>query len=273
MALYDIIDEIANRQITKSDTGDPRIQGVMLGVVAKNYSQDMPGRVCVTIPTRDAQANELQWARMAQPSGGKKWGHYFLPEIGDQVLLAFENGNIEKPYVIGCVQKDNDQFLTKSVDKDNKIKQIITKNGSELRFDDNVEGEGDKDIITLSTPAKGEKTHSLTLDNENSKIELTDKKGENSIKINTEEGVFDIKAKSKLTIKVGDKITLTMNGESGGVTLDCSELKLKSSGEVSIQSDGMLKADASQVSVKASSVYKLESGGTVVVSGNPIKIG
>jgi uncharacterized protein involved in type VI secretion and phage assembly len=273
MALYDIIDEITSRQITKSDTGDPRIQGVMLGVVAKNYDKDMPGRICVTIPTRDAKANELQWARIAQLSGGKKWGHYFLPEIGDQVLLAFENGNIEKPYVIGCVQKDNDQFLTKSVDKDNKIKQIVTKNGSELRFDDNPEGEGDKDIITLSTPVKGDKAHSLKLDNENSKIELTDKKGENSIKMRTQDGVIDIKAKSKLTIRVGDKIKLTMNGESGAVTLECNEFKLKSSGQVSVKSDGMLKTDAAQISSKSSSVYKLESGGTVVVSGNPIKIG
>ncbi|MDR0853281.1 MAG: phage baseplate assembly protein V [Clostridiales Family XIII bacterium] len=273
MALYDIIDEITSRQITKSDTGDPRVQGVVVGIVAKNYSKDMPGRICVTIPTRETEANELQWVRMAQPSGGKKWGHYFLPEIGDQVLLAFENGNIEKPYVIGCIQKDNDQFLSKSVDADNQIKHIMTKNGNELRFEDNKEGEGEKDKITLTTPAKGDKQHMLKLDNENSRIELTDKKGENSIKMRTEDGVIDIKAKSKLTIKVGDKIKLTMNGESGAVTLECSELKVKSSGSVNIKSDGMLKQEAAQMSTSASSVYKLESGGTVIVSGNPIKIG
>ena len=40
----------------------------MVGIVAKNYDKDMPGRVCVTIPTRDKDANELQW--VARPTGG-----------------------------------------------------------------------------------------------------------------------------------------------------------------------------------------------------------
>ena len=103
MSLYDIIGEISEKQVTKTSTGDARISGVMVGIVAKNYDKDMPGRVCVTIPTRDKEANELQWARTAQPSSGTTWGHYFLPEVGDQVLLAFEGGNIEKPYIIGCI--------------------------------------------------------------------------------------------------------------------------------------------------------------------------
>jgi uncharacterized protein involved in type VI secretion and phage assembly len=273
MALYDIIDEIAGRQITKSDTGDPRVQGVMLGIVAKNYSKDMPGRICVTIPTRDVEANELQWARMAQPSGGKEWGHYFLPEVGDQVLLAFEGGNIEKPYVIGSVQQDKDKFLTKSSEENNTIKHIMTKNGNELRFEDNKEGDGDKDVVTLTTPSKGEVSHSLKLDNENSVIELKDKKGENSIKMSTKDGNILVKAKSKLTIKVGDKITVTMNGESGGISIECNELKVKSSGQMSVKSDAMLKVEAAQLSVNASSVMKLESSGTVMMSGSPIKIG
>ena len=74
MGLFDVIDEIAEQQIMKTDTGDNRIFGVMVGVVAKNYDKDMPGRVCVTIPVRDKDANELQWARVAMLSHGKNWG-------------------------------------------------------------------------------------------------------------------------------------------------------------------------------------------------------
>ena len=82
MGLYDIIDEITERQVTKTETGDNRIWGVMVGIVAKNYDPNsaaaggtssgtdaMDGRVCVTIPTRDKDANELRWARVAMPSG------------------------------------------------------------------------------------------------------------------------------------------------------------------------------------------------------------
>ncbi|MDR2157585.1 MAG: phage baseplate assembly protein V [Clostridiales Family XIII bacterium] len=270
MALYDIIDEIANRQITKTETGDPRAYGVMVGIVAKNYDKDMPGRVCVTIPTRDEDANELQWVRLSQPSGGSKWGHYFLPEIGDQVLLAFENGNIEKPYVIGCVSKDNDRFLGRSVDKDNTVKRIVTRNGSELKFEDNREGEGEKDRITLST---AKTTHLLKLDNENGLIELTDKKGENAIRIKTTDGTMNVKAKSRLTIEVGDSIKLVMNGETGAVRLDCHEMKIEASRKVSVKTDGMMRVDASQITEKASSMYQAESGGIVSISGSPIKVG
>ena len=60
MGLFDVIDQIAENQIMKTETGDNRIFGVVVGVVAKNYDKDMPGRVCVTIPVRDKDANELQ---------------------------------------------------------------------------------------------------------------------------------------------------------------------------------------------------------------------
>ena len=90
MGLYDIMDEIATKQVTKSEMGDNRLLGVVVGIVVNNYNEKMPGRVCVQIPVRDDKANELKWARVAMLSGGKEWGHYFLPEVGDQVLLVFE---------------------------------------------------------------------------------------------------------------------------------------------------------------------------------------
>lgn len=101
MGFYDIMDEIAQKSVTKTETGDNRIFGVLVGVVVKNYDEKMPGRVCVRIPVRDKEANELQWARVAFASGGKSWGSYFIPEVDDEVLLVFEQGLIDKPYIIG----------------------------------------------------------------------------------------------------------------------------------------------------------------------------
>ena len=56
MSLYDVIDEITERQATKTETGDTRVYGVMVGIVAMNYHPDMGGRICVTIPARDEGA-------------------------------------------------------------------------------------------------------------------------------------------------------------------------------------------------------------------------
>ena len=122
MALFDIIGAVSEKQVTKTEFGDERIYGTVVGVVAENYTQEMPGRLCVTVPVRDNDANQLKWAKMVMPYMGAGWGTYFLPEKGDQVLLVFEDGSIEKPYVIGCIPKDKDKFLTESANEQNQIK-------------------------------------------------------------------------------------------------------------------------------------------------------
>jgi uncharacterized protein involved in type VI secretion and phage assembly len=270
MSLYDIIDEISERSSAKTETGDTRVHGVMIGIVAKNYDKDMPGRVCVIVPTRDKDKNELKWARQAQPSSGGKWGHYFLPEEGDQVLLAFEGGNIEKPYIIGCVPLDSAKFLGQSVDEHNQFKRIMTKNGNLISFEDNKDGEGQKDKILIETPGKA---HDLLLDNENKLIRISDKEKANLIEIKTESGQMRIKAKSRLTIEVGDKVKLVLNGDSGTVKLEAGEFSVQVSNQFKAKSDGMTMIEGAQMSLKASSMLKAESGGMVSVAGAPIKIG
>ena len=272
MSLYDIIDEISQRQITKTETGDARIAGVMLGIVAKNYHKDMGGRICVSIPTRDANANELQWARLAMPSSGQKWGHYFLPEVGDQVLLAFEGGNIERPYVIGCVPKDNNPFLTGSVDQNNQYKRIVTKHGSTILFEDNSTGEdGQNDKITIQTAGQA---HTILMDNENKKVRVEDKAKQNFIEMTTQQdaGTITIQAKSKLTIQVGDTIKLILNGESGTVSIKATQVSIETSQKFSVKADGTVQMEGAQISEKASSMYKAE-GDMISLSGSQIKIG
>lgn len=286
MGLYDIIDEITERQVTKTETGDNRIWGVMVGIVAKNYDPNssvaggsnagadaMDGRVCVTIPTRNDKANELKWARVAMPSGGSKWGHYFLPEVGDQVLLAFEGGNIEKPYVIGCIQKTSDKFLKDAVDKDNQFKKIMTRHGSHITFEDNSKDEdGLKDKLTVET---AQAKLQILMDNENEQIRIGDKKKEDFILMKTTEGsgTLDIKIKSKVTIKVGDSITMTMNGESGTVTIEASSIVLKGSDKVTMDSDSTVEMKAAQVTAKASSGLNLESDNGAVLKGSTVSVG
>lgn len=270
MGLFDILDDIAEKQVLKTDTGDNRIFGVVVGQIAKNYDKDMPGRVCVTVPTRDADANELKWARVAMPSSGSKWGHYFLPEAGDQVLLAFEQGNIEKPYVIGCVPKDNNQFITKSVDENNQYKKIVTRNGNTIYFEDNKEGEGEKDKIRIVT---AKNSHRVELDNEKNVILVSDKEGKNMVEMKTESGQTTIKAEKKLTIQVGDSITLTLNGGNGTVQIKAKKLDVDTGGNIDLSASGSAKLSAGNISVDANSMLKLGSSGAVTVSGAPIKLG
>ena len=270
MGLFDVIDEIAEKQITKTETGDNRIFGVMTGIVAKNYDKDMPGRICVTIPVRDNEANELKWARMVMPSSGEKWGHYFLPEVGDQVLLVFEQGNIEKPFVIGCIPKDNNRFLTSSVDESNQYKKIITKNGNAIIFEDNKEGDGEKDKIEITTPKQ---EHSITLDNEKKQISIKDKEGKNQIVLKTEAGQLQINAEKKMVINVGDSITVTMNGSNGTVSIECNKFNVKGGNGIIMESNASAKLSGANVTMEATSLLKANSNGTAIIQGMPIKIG
>lgn len=270
MGLFDILDDMAEKQVMKTDTGDNRIFGVVVGQVAKNYDKDMPGRVCVTVPTRDKEANELKWARVAMPYSGSSWGYYFLPEVGDQVLLVFEQGNIEKPYVIGCIPKDSDKILRKSVDQDNQYKKIVTRNGNQIYLEDNKEGDGTKDKIRIETSGTG---HRIQLDNEKNTICISDKDGKNQIEMKTEAGQMRICAEKKLTITVGDSIELVMNGSNGNVELKASKVKMEASGNIQANANGSMKLQTGNMIMEANAMLKMSSSGAAVLSGTPIKIG
>ena len=111
------------------------------------------------------------------------------------------------------------------------------------------------------------------LDNENNKIVIKDKDNKNSIEMKTEAGHMTIKAEKKLVIEVGDNITLTMNGNNGSVTLECSKLTMKTTGNTKIEAQGSFKASGANMNLEASSLLKASSSGVTSIAGSPIKIG
>lgn len=271
MSLYDAMENMHEKRITQSPTGDTPMEGIVIGTVTKNYHRDMPGRICVSIPQNDQDANELQWVRLIHPSGGETYGHHFVPEVGDQVAVLFEGNHIEKPYVIGCVQKDGGKFLKQAVTEKNEIKRITTKNGNTITFEDHAgDSEGKKDKITIST---AKKSHTLLMDNENNIMRLTDQPKENYLEIRTEAGQTILKAKSKLTIQVGDTIKITLNGETGSIKVSAKEVGIDAGQRVKWKTDGQMYLEGAQISVKASSLLKEECSGMVSIAGTPIKIG
>lgn len=269
MSLYEMLGETAQLNTAGEQKPGGKIMGPMVGIVAKRYSKDMPGRVCVQIPVRDKDANTLKWAKTVMPSAGKKWGSYFLPEIGDKVLLLFEDGNIEKPYIVGSIFSDDSQLLSKTADEDNRYKRITTRNGNTVLFEDNKDGDGDKDKIKIAT-AKEEQI--ILLDNENKRLSVKDKKGENSIEIDIDGGAINVKAKKELKINVGS-VKVTIDGENGKVSVSCDNLSVKANGSIKLEADGMVKLKGENASISGNSSAKLTSDGTTVIKGSMIKEG
>ncbi|MBE5826549.1 MAG: hypothetical protein E7307_07920 [Butyrivibrio sp.] len=270
MPIFDYVDDVARRQMEKTRMGENRISGVMVAQVVKNYDQDKQGFVQVDINTRDYSENRLVWARMAFPYGGTKWGDYFVPEIGDQVLVVFEQGNIERAFIIGAVPKNNSSFVKGAFDDKNKIKRITTRNGNTITIIDNPEGEGDNDKITVYT---SKSLHKVEIDNEKKRILISDKESENKIEMKTENGQMEIFAKQKLTIKVGDNIKLIMNGSNGTVTLESNKLKISENDSAEIKANSRLTIEGGNASIQGNSTLNLKSSGPVAVDGTPVKLG
>ncbi len=270
MAIFDILEEVSEKSVTKTETGDNRIFGVVVGEVVNWYSETMPGRVCVSIHVRDNQANVLKWARMAFTSFGSEWGSYFLPEIGDQVLVAFDQGLIDRPYIVGCIAKDTSKFLRKAADTTNMHKRITTKHGNTILFEDAPAGEGANDSIEIFT---ANEDHRITLDNGKKKIIIQDKDKNGSIEMNTATGNISINAAHKLSIRVGETISIDMNGESGKITISSNTINASATGNVKLEGGGKMNLSGSAVTVDSQGMLSLNSAGMVKVEGKPIKLG
>ncbi len=270
MPFFDVVDEVARHQVEKSAMGDNRIMGALVCTVTKNYEKEKQGFVQVNITTRDYEENKLVWARMALPYGGQKWGEYFIPEVGDQVIVIFEQGNIERGFVIGAVPKTNSTFMSKAFDENNDIKRIQSRNGNKIDIIDNHEGEGDNDRITITT---AKDNHKFQMDNEKKLILLSDKDGNNKIEIKTEDGQMTVLAAQKLTVRVGDNIKLFMNGSNGTVTLEATKVKVEATNTAELKSNNRVTIEGGNVSASGNSMLKLSSSGPVSVEGTPVKLG
>lgn len=79
-----------------------KFYGVTVGKVINIVDPMTLGRVQVQLPSIDA-VDLMPWARIAVPMAGPGHGFYFIPNIGDEVLVAFEHGDINTPYIVGSL--------------------------------------------------------------------------------------------------------------------------------------------------------------------------
>jgi phage protein D len=75
---------------------------IVVGVVTNNDDPDKLGRVRVKYPALD-DSHEGWWARVVAPGSGTSRGLFSLPQVNDEVLIAFEHGNDQHPYLLGAV--------------------------------------------------------------------------------------------------------------------------------------------------------------------------
>lgn len=207
-----------------------RVYGMVVAVVSNNQDPDGLGRVRVKFHMLDEQV-QSDWCRVVSLYAGPTRGMQFVPEEGDEVVVAFEHGDVNFPFVIGSVHHGKAKPPV-AQNKDNNIKMIKTRSGHTLSFDDR----------------KGEEF-----------IHLIDSSGKNKIEIDVKNNRITIESQS------GD---LTLRAPDGTLTLDCKKLEVKASESANVVSDGTFKLSAKKstsvevkadLSIKASQAIQLES--------------
>jgi uncharacterized protein involved in type VI secretion and phage assembly len=189
-----------------------RWYGVMPAVVTDLKDPDNQGRVKVTLPwSPDAKGERYEgWARLATMMGGNNRGSWFVPDVDDEVLVAFEHGDPRRPFVVGGLWNGKDKSPESMDGAGKNYKKVLrSRNGVKVTLDDQ---DGQEKLI-LETPG-GQK---VTLKDGPGSVAIEDSNG-NSIKLETA-GVT-ITASAKVTVNASQVAV-----SAGMVTVDAGMSK------------------------------------------------
>ncbi len=163
-----------------------KIPGVVTGVVKSVEDPDQQGRVQISLPYLGGQ-NDSTWAPVATLMTGGGRGSWFMPEVGDEVLVAFNQEDVQHPYIIGFLWNGQDKPPAKDIST--KVRRLRTVSGHQIDFDD-IDGEekitittkGGHKILMDDKPGSGNVTVST---NGGHKIKMDDTAGATSVSIKT----------------------------------------------------------------------------------------
>jgi uncharacterized protein involved in type VI secretion and phage assembly len=209
----------------------PPISGVVPALVTDVNDPDQLGRVKLSFPWLSDNFTS-DWARMVQIGAGNNRGASFLPEVNDEALVVFEQGDWRRPYVIGLLHNGVDKPLLGNnlIDSSSgavKRRGLISKNGHALIFFDDPSKSG----VALMT-------------------------GDHNLRISLNAGTTTVKVSSsgKVTVEATQDISVK---SSAGITVEA-------------QNDLTLKGQSVAISARGS--VSISANADVTVAGNPIKL-
>lgn len=177
------------------------------------------------------QGKASGWMRVQTPDAGssdkvpQNRGFFFVPEIGDQVMVGYELGTPDRPFVMGSLFHKNNAG---GIADNNKIKSITTRSGSTLTIDD------DAHTILLCTS----KANQIFIDEQNGIIAIT-----SAEEVNVTTKNVNIDASENMTVTVGKDFNMTVGGESN--------VTFKGDSTVSVEKD-------SSTTIKGNSEYTID---------------
>lgn len=221
----------------------PGIQGLQNGVVRKiDADPDGQTRIQVDVPTIGTEGEGI-WARLAAGYATDKAGIFFVPEVGDEVILGFINGNPSFPIVLGSLYSGK-HTPPYAADAPNTYKAIVTKNQLKITLND-----ADK-IITIETPGK----HVVTLSDKDQTVTIVDS-NKNKMEFSSSGMLFD--SPGDITIKAAGNVNITagtaMTAKAGtDLTAQAMNVSAKASMALALQGTASAElASSATTTVKA----------------------
>lgn len=235
-----------------------RIPGVVVGIVTNNNDPDAQCRVKLKFPWM-SDDYESDWARNCQAWAGNGYGSVIVPEVNDEVLVAFEQGDIHQPFVIGGLYNGRDLPYSGTpalIDSSGKVnrRDLVSRSGHLLSM---TELEGQNDGVLLRTAGGGYK---LELSKQARTVTL---EADGSIVIESKgTGAMTIKAAGNLAVS-GRQISIKAQN---GVAIDGG------AGAVEVKSVPKVAVQGAKVEVNGSAATDIKGGAMVTIQGALVKI-
>jgi len=210
-----------------ASTADAKQYGVEIAIVTNVQDPDQLGRVKVCFPRLPGKP-ESSWCRVVQPAAGAGRGFYWLPHVNDEVLIAFERGEAQCPYVVGSLWNGKDKPMKDAITDENTTHMIQTKSGHQIAFSDKAGEE-----LILIGDKSGKRT--VTFDVKSKKFF-----------IEAAEGDVVITAEKKIVFECADlEVKVSKNAQvKTGANFD-----LKTGGNANIQASSSMDMKGSTVSL------------------------
>jgi phage protein D/phage baseplate assembly protein gpV len=231
----------------------PPIFGLVVALVTSVQDPEKLGRVKLKFPWL-SDSYESDWARVVQAGAGDGRGLLVLPEVDDEVLVGFEQGDIRWPYVLGGLYngvdkpKDDPDLIDTSAGKVDR-RWFRSRTGHLLSFDDGVDGGG----ILLET---GDEKHVLSLSTASSRVHIS-----SNGDVLIEAGKVTVKADSDLALEA-----------QSSLTLKAPKVSLNGDSSVELKSAAALNVQGATVSVKGQASTDIDGGATCSVHAGLVRI-
>jgi uncharacterized protein involved in type VI secretion and phage assembly len=212
--------------------------GVVVGVVTNVNDPEGIARVKVKYPTISEKL-ESNWARLVAPMAGEGRGFEFIPEVNDEVLVAFEYDDVIKPYILGSLWngKDKPPEATSNVVTNGKVQKRIIRSRS---------------------------GHIITLDDSDGKekIAIIDKTGKNSIELDSSKNSLTIKTDGAINIETKDDVKIKGKNITFEATMNAS---MKANSNINLEA-------TTKATVKGNAGVDINASGPTNIKGAVINL-